>query len=183
VGQGDVSTTRAYDFPEFSVNSDGLLPNNRTHQIKLFGYVQATPQLGIGGNLLAATGRPKNCIGNAPVAVNAGDYFGSPSQVTNYSGYGSSYFFCNGVASPRGSLGNLPTDIRVDMNFIYKPESIKGLAFKVDIFNLFNTQVAESINESRYNNNATTTRNAYSSVLSYSTPRNVKLSASYDYKF
>jgi hypothetical protein len=42
-------TTQAFDFPEFSVNADGLLPNDRTHQIKAFGYYQLTEELGIGG--------------------------------------------------------------------------------------------------------------------------------------
>ncbi len=180
IGQGDVSTTQAYDFPEFSVNADGLLPNDRAHQIKLFGYYQATPEWGIGGNMLAASGRPKNCIGNAPSTT--GDFF-TNGNVTNYSGYGSAYFFCDGVASPRGSAGRLPWDVRVDMNFSYKPAALKGFGFKLDVFNLFNNQVIETIEERKYNRNVTTIRTTYNSVQSYTAPRSMKLTASYDYKF
>jgi len=180
IGQGDVSTTQAYDFPEFSVNADGLLPNNRTHQVKVFGYYQAAPEWGFGGNMLWASGRPKNCIGNAPSTT--GDYF-TNGNVTNYSQYGSAYFFCNGVASPRGSWGTLPADIRVDVNFSYKPAALKGFGLKLDIFNLFNSQVEESIEERMYNRNVTTIRTLYNTVLSYTAPRSMKLTASFDYKF
>lgn len=170
IGQGDVSTSQAFDFPEFSINSQGLLPNNRTHQLKAFGYYQATTEWGVGGNLLLASGRPKNCIGNAPDADTA------------YSGYGSAYFFCNGKASPRGTAGSLPTDIRFDVNVSYKPAAIKGFGLKVDVFNLFNRQVAETIEE-RYNTpgGASTVWTRYRTVESYTSPRRVKITATYDF--
>ncbi len=188
IGQGDVSTTQAFDFPEFSVNSDGRLPNDRTHQVKAFGYLQATPEFGVGANFLYASGRPKNCIGNAPDQPPVG---GDPSApytaggpVTNYSGYGSAYFFCNGVASPRGSNGNLPADMRLDFNFNYRPAELKGFKLQVDVFNAFNRQSIETIEE-RYNTpgGASTVWSRYRHVESYSAPRSVKLSASFDYKF
>ena len=184
IGQADVSTTQAFDFPEFSVNINGLLPNNRTHQVKLFGYVQATPEIGVGGNLLMASGRPKNCIGNAPVTTPlVTPFIPGVSPVTNYSGYGSAYFFCDGVAAPRGSFGTLPPDIRMDLNFQFKPESFKGLGLKMDIFNVFNTQTIETIEERKYNRNLTTVLTSYNAVQSYSAPRSVRFTASYDYKF
>ena len=181
IGQADVSTTQAYDFPEFSVGADGLLPNDRTHQVKLFGYYQIDPEWGIGGNMLMASGRPKNCIGNAPSTT--GDFFGTPSQITNYSGYGSAYFFCNGLPTPRGSQGNLPPDMRLDVNFSYRPAALKGFGFKLDVFNLFNRQSIEVMDERMYNRNVTSIRSLYSSVVSYTAPRSMKLTASYDYKF
>ncbi len=183
IGQGDVSTTQAYDFPEFSINSNGLLPNNRTHQLKLFGYAQVTPEWGVGGNLLAATGRPKNCIGNAPDPVTGDAPYVAGGPVANYSGYGSAYFYCDGKPSPRGSAGTLPPDVRVDLNFQYKPEILKGFTFKMDIFNLFNQQVTEAIEERKYNRNLSTVLTTYQIVQSYTAPRSVKFTASYDYKF
>ena len=181
IGQGDVSTTQAFDFPEFSVNSQGTLPNDRKHQVKLFGYYQATPEWGVGGNLLLASGRPKNCIGNAPNTT--GDFF-TNGNITNYSHYNSAYFFCNGVASPRGSAGSLPTDIRLDLNFSYKPAMLKGFGVKLDVFNVFNRQAVQTIEE-RYNTpgGATTVWNRYGAVEAYAAPRSAKLTASYDHKF
>jgi outer membrane receptor protein involved in Fe transport len=188
IGQGDVSTTQAFDFPEFSVNSDGRLPNDRTHQVKAFGYLQATPEFGLGGNFLYASGRPKNCIGNAPDQPPVGGDPEAPyvpgGPVTNYSGYGSAYFFCNGVASTRGSNGNLPADMRLDLNFNYSPAAFKGFKVQVDVFNAFNRQSIETIEE-RYNTpgGASTVWSRYRTVESYTAPRSVKLSASFNYKF
>lgn len=180
IGQGDVSTTQAFDFPEFSVNSDGLLPNNRTHQLKAFAYYQATPEWGFGGNVLLASGRPRNCIGNAPDPVDST----KPGAVTNYSGYGSAYFFCNGVASPRGTAGKLPMDARADANISYSPSFAKGLKMKLDIFNLLNRQAIEVIEE-RYNTpgGVSTVWNRYATVESYNAPRSMKFTVTYDHKF
>ena len=178
IGQGDVATTQAYDFPEFSANADGLLPNNRTHQIKAFGYYQLTETLGIGANTIFATGRPKNCIGNAPVATPDSNPYVVGGPVSTYSGYGSAYFFCDGKASPRGSKGTQPSTFTTDVNVVYAPESLPGVKFKVDVFNIFNRQVAENMEE-RYNS-GTGLRNTYGSVLSYGAPRYVKLGVSYD---
>ncbi len=183
IGQADVATTQAWDFPEFAVGADGLLPNDRTHQVKLFGYYQVDPEWGIGGNFLAASGRPRNCIGNAPSTSATQDIYSTPPVITNYSGYGSAYFFCGGVYAPRGSYGNLPPDMRLDVNFSYKPAVLKGFGFKLDIFNLFNRQAIETIEERLYNTNATSIRTTYGSVQSYNAPRTMKLTAQYDYKF
>ena len=184
IGQADVSTSQAFDFPEFSVNSDGLLPNDRKHQLKLFGYYQATPQWGFGGNFLWASGRPKNCIGNAPVSPASDKPFSPGMPVTNYSGYGSAYFFCNGVASPRGSAGTLPSDVRLDLNVSYKPDYLKGFGFKLEIFNVFDRQSIQTIEE-RYNTpgGATTVWTRYNAVEAYAAPRSMKITAAYDKKF
>jgi hypothetical protein len=181
IGQGDVATTQAYDFPEFSVNAYGKLPNNRTHQLKAFGFYQATSEFGIGGNVVFASGRPKNCIGNAPVATPDSNPFVPGGPVTTYSGYGSAYFFCNGQPSPRGSKGELSPEFTSDLNFIYTPTFLSGLKLKADIFNVFNRQVAEVIEE-RYNT-GTGLRSTYGAVQSYSAPRSVKLTIAYDKKF
>jgi len=181
IGQGDVATTQDYDFPEFSVNAEGKLPNNRTHQFKLFGFYQVMPEVGIGGNLVYASGRPKNCIGNAPVAVPDSNPYVAGGPVTTYSGYGSAYFFCNGQPSPRGSKGTLPAEFTTDLNFVYSPAFLPGVKLKADVFNVFNRQAAEVIEERL--NLGTGLRNTYGAVQSYSTPRVVKFTVAYDKKF
>jgi hypothetical protein len=172
IGQTDVAATQSWDMGDLMTNSYGPLPNDRTHQLKAYGYYELTKEWSIGGNLLIASGRPMNCIGSHPNPD-------SPAQ-----GYGSSTFFCNGVAAPRGSVGNLPTDKRLDVNFAYRPESVKGLGFKVDIFNLFNEQTVQVIDET-YNTGGVGTPiiSTYGRVISYTNPRQVKLSAEYKYKF
>lgn len=194
IGQGDVATTQGYDFPEFSQNASGNLPNNRTHQLKAFAYFQATEQFGIGGNLVYASGRPKNCIGNAPSPiattpsplypeVDIPDYtpYSPGRPVTNYSGYGSAFFYCNGQPSPRGSKGTLSPEFTTDLNANYRPSFAPGLKFQVDVFNAFNRQVSEVIEE-RFNT-GTGARSTYGAVQSYSAPRYAKFTVSYDKKF
>jgi outer membrane receptor protein involved in Fe transport len=182
IGQGDVATTQAYDFPEFSINADGKLPNNRTHQVKVFGYYQVLEQWGAGANFVYSSGRPKNCIGNAPVDTPLETPFvpGS-SPVTDYAGYGSAYFFCDGKPSPRGSKGSLPPEMTLDLSLRFTPTALPGLKLQADMFNVFNRQVAEVIEE-RYNTGGGL-RTTYGAVQSYSNPRAVKFTVSYDKKF
>ncbi len=185
IGQGDVATTQDYDFPEFSINADGLLPNNRTHKIKAYGFYQVMSQVGVGGAVVWSSGRPKNCIGNAPSAPALDTPFvPGASPVTNYSGYGSAYFFCRGVASPRGTAGTQPPEFTVDANVVYTPDFLKGLKLRLDVLNLLNRQVTE-VTEERFNNpgGATSIRNLYDTPLSISAPRTAKITVSYDHKF
>lgn len=190
IGQADVATTQAWDFPEFSVGAKGLLPNDRKHQLKMFGYYQVTDQWGFGGNVVYSSGRPKNCIGSAPTSatdaqgnVNTTPYTpGAP--VNDYAGYGSAYFFCNDQPTPRGSQGRLPSEITVDANIKLTPSAVPGLRLQATMFNVFNRQVAEVIEE-RYNtgDHGSSVSRSYGAVQSYSAPRFVRLSVAYDKKF
>ena len=71
-GQADVGFSSGWDFPETMLNASGLLPNNRTHQFKAYGYYEFTSQFGVGGNLLVASGRPKSRTCNIPVGARPG---------------------------------------------------------------------------------------------------------------
>lgn len=179
IAQTDVAATQSWDLPELSEGAYGYLPNDRRHQIKAYGFYRVMPQLDIGANLLLASGRPKNCIGN---------YRGTslPADDPYYNAYGNSYFWCtsNGqaVATPRGSQGNLPWDTRLDMNLTYRPPSVKGLTLRMDVFNLFNKQTIQAIDEVHepaYDE--TTTSATYGRVISYTAPRYFRFTASYDF--
>ncbi|WP_426112298.1 TonB-dependent receptor [Massilia sp. PWRC2] len=173
IGQADVATTQVFDFPEIGLNSAGLTPNNRTHQIKAFGYYEITPQFSLGGNALLSSGRPKNCIGNLP------DSYGPLNPARDY---GSAFFFCDGVATPRGSQGNLSWDTRLDMNFAYKPAFMKDFMFKIDVYNVFNKQTVQNISEI-YNSNAANVSTSFGRVISYTAPRSARLTAEFNHKF
>ncbi|QJD91740.1 TonB-dependent receptor plug domain-containing protein [Duganella dendranthematis] len=172
-GQADVSTTAVFDYPELTLNSDGLLPNDRKHQLKAYGFYQFTDELSVGGNLLVASGRPKNCIGNLPDS-----YYTAGNPATDY---GSEFFFCNGEAAPRGSRGRMPWDTRLDLNVAYQPRLVKGLVLKADVFNVFNRQTAQNQTESY--NTGKAVNALYGNVISYTAPRSIKLTAEYNYKF
>jgi outer membrane receptor protein involved in Fe transport len=81
----------------------------------------------------------------------------------------------------RGSLGRLPWDTRLDLNVAYKPATLPGLQARVDVFNVFNKQTVQNVEE-RYNSGQRI-RSTYETPLSYTAPRSVRLSVSYDRKF
>lgn len=175
-GQTNPGATTTWDTRELPEHTNGLLPNDREHQIKAFGFYDLTPEWTIGGNLLIASGRPLSCFGNHPTVP--GDF-----------DYGSAYNYCGNPADdtkhtpvPRGSLGRLPTDFNIDMNVVYKPAKVKGLALKVDVFNLFNRQTVIRKNE-EYNSGANTINPLYNSVSAYAAPRAFKFTVEYNHKF
>jgi hypothetical protein len=173
-GQADVAVTSTWDYPELMVGANGLLPNDRKHQIKAYGFYELTKEFVLGGNVLLASGRPRSCIGTSA----------QPGDSPNYSNQS---FWCLGsdvahnVITPRGTLGNLPSDTRLDMNVAYKPNAVPGLMARVDVFNVFNKQVLQNVSEA-YNSGARIS-STYETPLSYSGPRSVRLSVSYDKKF
>ena len=176
-GQADVAVTSVWDYPELMLGADGLLPNDRTHQIKAYGYYELTSEWGVGANLLLASGRPRSCLGSEP----------SPAA-TGSPGYRNQTFYCLGTTKtlntlvPRGTVGNLPWDNRLDVNFSYKPVAFKGLQLKMDIFNLFDAQTVQNVSEG-YNARSGRVINTYETPLSLTSPRSMKFTASYDYKF
>jgi hypothetical protein len=173
-GQTDVSATSVWDYPELMAGANGLLPNDRKHQLKAYGFYQLNKQLTFGANGLVASGRPRSCIGSAP----------NPGDSPNYS---NQTFYCFGdtrasnVLVQRGTLGRLPWDINLDLNAVYSPEAIKGLAFKIDVFNVFNRQKVTSVTEAY--NSGTAVSSTYEVPLSMTSPRSARFTVTYDRKF
>jgi len=167
--QTDVAATSTWDMPELMVGAYGLLPNDREHQIKAFGYYDLATEWTIGGNFLASSGRPRNCFGS------------NPDQ--DPYGYGSVFFYCNGQPSPRGSLGRLPWDTRLDLNLTYRPELVKGLAVKLDVFNVTNRQTPAVVDETLNVNSTSAVSPTYGQVISYTAPRSVRIGVEYNHRF
>lgn len=173
-GQADVAVTSSWDYPELMEGAYGYLPNHRKHQLKAFGFYEVTPELVVGANALIASGRPRSCIGSA---ANPGD---SPN-------YANQTFYCGGatrsqnVLTPRGTVGELPWTHRYDLNVAYKPNFVKGLQFRVDVFNVFNSQTVVNVTEA-YNNGANV-NSIYQTPLSLTAPRYARFSLMYDKKF
>jgi hypothetical protein len=173
-GQADVAVTSTWDYPELMVGSNGLLPNDRKHQLKVYGFYELNKQIMVGGNFLAASGRPRSCIGTSPLDD------GSP-------GYTNQSFWCGGatldqnVITPRGTLGRLPSDFRLDANVAYKPDAIKGLQLRMDVFNVFNRQAVQNVTEAY--NSSDNINPLYGTPLSYTPPRSLRFTVTYDHKF
>ncbi len=134
IGQDDTGVTQDFDYPELMIGSNGYLPNDRRNVVKVFGNYEFTDEWSMGANFSFQTGRPVNCFGVNPVDENIG--------------YGNSYFYCNGQVVPRGTAGRTPDTYNLDLNVAYRPSFAPGLQFKVDVFNVFNSQKALAVDES-----------------------------------
>ena len=180
VAQTDVAATQTWDMREIMEYTDGLLPNDRIHQIKAFGYWQVLPEWTLGGNFLAASGQPITCLGTYPLA----------RQSDDFNDYGSAYHYCFGpnganTPSPQGSAGRLPWDIRLDASLSYAPALVKGLALKVDVFNVFNKQTVQQIDQ-QYNTDDGSRSPTYGTpgaLLGYTAPRSLKFTVEYNHAF
>ena len=106
--------------------------------LKAYGFYQLTPEWRFGSTLIAQSGRPKSCLGYNP---DGSDFF------YNYLDYGRYYHYCDGKAVPRGSKGNLPTDITLGLNVGYVPRWAPGLDIQLDVLNVFDKQVAQNVEE------------------------------------
>jgi hypothetical protein len=180
VAQTDVAATQTWDMREIMEYADGLLPNDRTHQIKAFGYWQITPEWILGGNFLAASGQPITCLGTYPVAL----------QTDGFPDYGSAYHYCGGpnganLPSVPGSVGKLPWDIRLDASLTYAPAMLKGLSFKADVFNVANKQTVQQVSQ-LYNNDDGSLSQQYftpGAFVGYTSPRAAKFTVEYNHAF
>ncbi|SEW21991.1 TonB-dependent receptor [Luteibacter sp. 329MFSha] len=173
-GQADVSVTQDWDLPQLMVGANGKLPNNRTHQIKAFGYYQMTDDLRFGANVNIASGRPKNCTSFYPTP-DAGLYNGA------------FYYWCGlpGTAgyerSPRGSHGSTPWTYIVNLNAAYTPSWLdKNLTFQIDVLNVLNKQTPTAFYP-RYASSRSTVSPLYDRKLNFTDPRTVRFTARYDF--
>jgi hypothetical protein len=179
--QSDVGTSAAWDFPEFLRDSVGLLPNDRKHQIKAYGFYEISPQFSIAANLVMQSGRPKSCMGTNVDAERGrtdpyGAEFGGP-------GYGPEYFYCSGKPVPRGSLGRMPWEEQLDLSFSYTPAAAKDLLFKIDAFNVLNTQHSVTRREINSDSGGVRVLSNYGEDLSVQTSRTIRLTVEFNHKF
>lgn len=175
IGQQNVSQTIDWDHPELSEYGNGYLPNDRRHYIKAFGYWQLDDEWRVSGTLITHSGRPQNCLGFYGGASSDDEVF------VNDIDYGHYYHYCNGRPSPRGSYGRLPWTTRLDVGVAYEPSFAKGLTLAVDVFNLFDTQTVQSVEEIREQASIGDIAQYAGMARSYSEPRSVRLTARYDF--
>ncbi|WP_165488732.1 MULTISPECIES: TonB-dependent receptor [Dyella] len=170
IGQLDPSVTQDWDHKELMIGSNGPEANDRTHQIRAYGYYQITDEWLASANILIQSGRPKNCIGVYP-----GDI---PSEIN----YGNSYFYCKGQLTARGSQGRLPWQYRLDLGVQYRPAFANhNLAFTMTVVNVFNKQTVLSMNELGETGSGAPNL-SYSQPLSYQTPRYFQFGVRYDFQ-
>ena len=166
IGQADPSVTQDWDAPELMLGANGNLPNDRRHQLKAYGWYQASPEWMLGANLAIYSGRPKNCIGVMP---------GDPIQ------YGEAYFYCDGKIAPRGSRGRTPWAYQLDLSAQYRPHwAGDNLTLEANVFNVFNSQKVlgrQDLGET----DVGVADPVYNRPISFQVPRYVQFQARYDF--
>ncbi|UHQ19755.1 TonB-dependent receptor [Lysobacter sp. KIS68-7] len=180
IGQNNTSVTQDFDYIELTVDTYGYLPNDRRHSLKLFGNYEITDQWSVGTNLLVQSGRPINCLGDLDRDPNRAP--GTlPGPGFNPHPYGSSFMRCLNSPVPRGTAGRLPWTTNIDMNVAYAPNWAEGLQFKIDVFNVLNSQKVTSVSEVAEDAATGTPLETYLAPASFQAPRSVRFMVQYDF--
>lgn len=145
--QRDVSATMTWDHPELMAYGSGYLPNDRRHQIKAYGFYEVTSSIQLGGTYTYESGRPRSCLGTYK-----GTHEGVPTAWKDSwwaagNNYGSNYHYCFGKPSPRGAVGRLADNSRLNLSATYKPSILPGLAISGEVLNVFNNQAILAVEE------------------------------------
>ena len=204
-GQSDPSITSLFDFPTndpsytavgvpvygFSGDirylgtslGEGVLPNDRPHQLKLYGtYAWSSLNIGIGLN--AGSGRSLTALASNPIYDNSGEI---PLTLR---GGGIETVAVSDCSKCGGFRVRAPAEITFDLHLDYTIKAgNQRLILLADAFNLFNTQ-----NPTAYD---TSTENAFTSPnpnfglpilpatggnpTSYQTPRQIRLGARFEW--
>jgi outer membrane receptor for ferrienterochelin and colicin len=167
--QSGTSTSYDWDNTAIMQYTNGPQNNDHTHQIKLYGYYQFTPEWLASANISAISGTPKHCL----------SYYGTDQ--TDPLGYGSVYHFCNGEPSPPGTQGRMPWVTQLDLGVSYSPAfAAHRLTFGVDVFNVLNAQTP--LQRYAFSENAPFSPNPlFNTVTIRQQPRYARLSVSYDF--
>jgi hypothetical protein len=181
IGQADTSVTQDFDYLELTVDTYGYLPNDRRHSLKLFGNYEITDEWSVGANILVQSGRPVNCLGVLDRDPNRAP--GTPAIPATYNPhpYGSSFMRCNNLPVPRGTAGRLPWTQNLDLNVAWAPNFVEGLQFKIDVFNVFNSQEVTSVNEVAEVAATGAPSETYLAPTSFQAPRAVRFMVQYDF--
>jgi len=198
IGQGDTNVTQDFDYLALTVDTYGYLPNDRRHSLKLFGSYEMTEEWSVGANLLVQSGRPRNCLGTLDLNPLAPEPAGEDTDGDGNIGernfrahpYGSSFMRCGTTTAggsgdvqvyPRGTYGRLPWTTQLDLNVAYQPNWMEGLQFKVDVFNVLNSQKVTSVVEQSENRTNGQPVNTFGLPASFQGPRSVRLMVQYDF--
>ncbi|NII09586.1 TonB-dependent receptor [Oleiagrimonas sp. C23AA] len=167
--QGGASASEDWDNPEIMENTNGPQNNDHTHELKILGYYQFTPEWLVSANVRIQSGNPRICLG----------YYGPDHS--NPVNYGNAYHWCDGEPSPPGSHGRLPWQHQLDVGVSYHPAfADHRLGFSLNVFNVLNEQKATFL-QPNSESSPYTPNPLYRTALYRETPRYVRLSVNYDY--
>ena len=164
-GQDDAGITTLFDQPGLLDGAHGNLPNDRRHNLKIFGAYALDNNLSFGANVSYRSGRPKNGFGEHPT-----DAFAAA--------YGSESFYQQGTLVPRGSFGTTDDVYKLDLTTQY-PLTFgnANLTLRADIFNVFDADAVTEVNELADEDGTADANPNFGRITGYQSPRRVRFSA------
>ena len=182
--QADPGWTTSYDYGDVMDHGYGLLPNDHTHVFKVNGSYDITENLIFGFVSSITSGRPQSYLGRHPLNVDSCTEGNVWDACEGYYGH-QSFYDENENPAKRGSKGNLDWVTNVDLSLTYTTEVMDGdLSFKATVYNVFDSDSATNINETRtdVNNDGALIKNAdYGSVTDRQEERYVSFVARYEF--
>ncbi|WP_426700958.1 TonB-dependent receptor [Rhodanobacter sp. Col0626] len=168
VGQPSVSATRDWDYATLMEYANGLLPNDRKHQLKAYGSYQLTDEWLLSADILIQSGTPRTCLGR----------YGTDQS--DPSGYGSYYHYCGGLPTRPGDKGRNAWEELVSLSAEYRPAwAHKKLGFNAMVYNALNQQRAEQI--SPVYGTTAAVDSGYQMPQFYTMPRYFRFGVTYDF--
>jgi Carboxypeptidase regulatory-like domain len=145
-----------FDFPVQMVNANGLLPNDRTHVVKLSGSFRFPIGLTVGMSALLASGTPLS------------EYETEPFEP--YIAF----------VQPRGTSGRTPTTWNLDLRFAYDVPGVFASRMRsrllLDVFNVGNQRRPVTYEQLHYTQPGRTGVNPnYGAVTRYQAPRRARV--------
>jgi outer membrane receptor for ferrienterochelin and colicin len=167
-GQLSVSASRDWDYATLMEYANGLLPNDRKHQLKAYGSYQLTDEWLLSANILIQSGTPQTCLG----------HYGTGES--DPAGYGSYYHYCAGLPTRPGDKGRNPWEELVSLSAEYRPAwAGKKLGFNVMVYNALDQQRPEQT--SPVYGYAATVDSGYQMPQFYTMPRYFRFGVTYDF--
>ena len=136
VGQSDAGLNQTYDYPGLVDHAWGDMPQDRRHNLKLFGSYSFDHGVQLGGNFWWHTGRPINALSVHPTDPLAARYGAA------------SFFLADGTPAPRGSQGRTDTLWSLDLmaSYTFRVAGL-DLFVRVDAFNVLDNDGVTEVDE------------------------------------
>lgn len=182
ISQLDTSITQDFDHAANQLGSNGYLPNDHRHTLKLFGSWAPTDRIGIGANFTAQSGRHFGCLGRVPLSVDPfAPTSGTPSGWYCPIGTGNST-----IETPRGSQGVTGWTYQLDLNFNFNLADFANrgnVSASIDVFNVFDADTPSRVVEQGLIRTTANRMDArapyYGMARSYQSPRTVRFGLRY----
>lgn len=160
--------------PEYGFRGDirhlaegGLLPNDRTHQVKLHGVYLFDVGLGLGASLLAGSGRPLTPMAASPVYDRAGEIPEAPRA--------------SGIVTEDGFASRTPLEWALDVHADYPLALGRGrLVLQADVFNVFDHQGVLAYDQNTEDAFGVPNPD-FGRRTSYQPPRRIRLAVRYEF--